>query len=44
MAVNVFSDLVFFRLILRPYSVTATSKLHISRKRSSRRLKFAAFV
>jgi len=44
MVVDVFSDLVFFRLILQPNSVTATSKLNISRKGSSRRLKFAAFV
>jgi len=44
MVVDVFSDLVFFGLILRPNSVIATWKLNISRQRSSRRLKFAAFV
>jgi len=42
-AVHVFSDLVFFGLILRPNSVTATSKLNISRTRCSSQLKFAAF-
>ena len=39
-----FSDLVFLGLILRRNSVTANSKLNISRRRSSTRLKFAAFV
>jgi len=44
MDVNVFSDLVFFGLILRPNSVITTWKVNISWTESSRRLKFAAFV